>query len=71
MSLGREWRCSCGTWLSMAYGRHPHVKTRDQSLADMIAARDRQDIEPLYESREITYEWRTPKHATRESPNGY
>jgi hypothetical protein len=66
MPVTREWRCSCGAWLPWSYGRHPHIKTRNQSLSDMIAARERQDIDQIYEPREITYEWRTPEHAVKE-----
>jgi hypothetical protein len=66
MSLGREWRCSCGAWIPYAYGRHPHVKARSQSLEEMVQARLGNEIAPLYEAVEITHEWRTPEHAVRE-----
>lgn len=54
----------------MAYGRHPHVKTREQSLEQMIAASERNDVADIFGDPEITYEWRTPEHAVREINDG-
>lgn len=68
MPVMREWQCSCGAWLPYAYGRHPHVKARRETLQDMIAARERDDVANIYEAREISYEWRTPEHPVRETP---
>jgi hypothetical protein len=68
--MTREWCCSCGTWLSFAYGRHPHVKGRDRTVQEMVAARMGNEPDPLYDVQEISYEWRTPQHPVREVQGG-
>lgn len=68
--MRREWQCPCGVWMSFVHGRHTHVKTRDMSMAEMIAARDGEGTEDLYGAPEITHEWWTPERPVREVPNG-
>lgn len=68
--MRREWQCSCGRWLNYEYGRCTHVKNKELSLTEMIAAREGSDVADLYGAPEISHEWRTPQHAVREFPDG-
>lgn len=71
----REWLCSCGAWVPFAWGRHVHVSQEPASLEALLnmraaAAAGLHGIVPdaLAAETEITNEWRTPQHQTRDAP---
>lgn len=51
-----EWQCACGAWISKAYLRHPHIKTAEPSVDQLVAARMAGNENPdLDGATEITY----------------
>lgn len=65
-----EWQCTCGAWVPMAYGRHPHLKTTPAAFADLHAARIAQEaglsVPDATEGETVLqYVWRTPEMPTR------
>lgn len=65
-----EWQCTCGTWVPMAYGRHPHLHTAPAAFADLHAARIAQEaglsVPDATEGETVLqYVWRTPEMPTR------
>lgn len=68
--IEREWQCTCGAWVSMAYGRHMHHKeqTTSQAVAEMIAARERgEDIDAATEVA-IDHVWFNKAFLQRDKP---
>lgn len=62
----KQWQCDCGLWLSTAYLRHTHISTAEQSLSDMIAAREA-GVDIAGPSK-IEHVLRRPDHPTRITP---
>lgn len=65
-----EWQCSCGAWISCAWGAHPHIVTAPASAEALIAARLAGNENPdLGGATEITKVWRMPLMPVREAKN--
>lgn len=65
-----EWQCTCGAWVPIAYGRHPHLKTTPPAFADLHAARIAQEsglaVPDATEGETVLqYVWRTLEMPTR------
>lgn len=64
----RQWRCKlCGEWVDMTWLRHLHVQEREQSLAELHAARERGEMPDVVIGDVLTETW-SPNHETREAP---
>ncbi len=65
----KQWQCRlCGEWVNMTWLLHMHVQEREQSLADLKAARERGETPDVIIGDVVADTW-TPEHETRECPS--
>ena len=66
----KEWQCpTCGAWIDAGWWRHSHVTNRNPTASEMIAARERGDLDPLTSAAgEVVTYFRTGKEPRRDAP---
>lgn len=65
----KQWRCLCGAWVDAGWWRHSHVTTMEPTACEIIAARQRGDVDPLASAEtQVSSYMRTGAEETRETP---